>query len=113
MRHWLNDANTTLVIVGYQARGCLGGQLLDGDQEIKILGETIRVRASIENLDGFSAHADQTDLLRWLEPMVASQPTIALMHGESHSIDQLSYEIKKSFGLTTIKPKALEVIELK
>ncbi len=113
MRHWLNDANTTLVIVGYQARGCLGRQLLDGDQEIKILGETIRVRASIENLDGFSAHADQSDLLRWLEPMVASQPTIALMHGESHSIDQLSYEIKKSFGLTTIKPKALEVIELK
>lgn len=98
MRHCLNDANTTLLIVGYQAKGSLGRQLIDGEKEIKILGETIRVRAAIENLDGFSAHADQADLLRWLKPMVSSRPTVALMHGESHSIDQLAYEIKKTFG---------------
>jgi metallo-beta-lactamase family protein len=112
MRHCLNEETTTLIVVGYQAKGSLGRELIEGAGEIKILGETVHIRATISNLEGFSAHADQSDLLRWLEPMVAFKPAIVLTHGEPHSIDQLAYEIKEKFDIVAIKPKYSETVEL-
>jgi len=112
LQHGLNDAGNTLIVVGYQARGSLGRELIEGAKQVKILGETIHVRATVANLEGFSAHADQADLLKWLQPMVASKPAIVLTHGESHSIDQLAYEIKRNFDLVVGKPKANETVNL-
>lgn len=112
LQHGLNDADNTLIVVGYQARGSLGRELIEGAKQVKILGETIHVRATVANLEGFSAHADQADLLRWLKPMVVNRPTIVLTHGESHSIDQLAYEIRRMFDLDVSKPKANETVNL-
>ncbi len=112
MQHCLNDSTTTLIIVGYQAKGSMGRQLTEGAKEVKILGETVHIRATISNLDGFSAHADQNDLLRWLEPMTKSNPRIMLTHGESQSIDELAFEIKSKYNLVASKPRETERIEL-
>lgn len=112
MRHCLGDPNTILAIVGYQAKGAIGRDLLDGASQIKVLGETVHVKAKIVELSGFSAHAGRSDLLQWLQPIVANKPRIVLTHGECHSIDELAYQIQDKYGIKCEKPKFGDSIEL-
>jgi metallo-beta-lactamase family protein len=80
LKHHLWCKETSLVVVGYQSEGTLGRLLIDGKKRVKILGEEISVRAKIYTIGGFSAHADQDDLLRWLEP--TANANVYLVHGE-------------------------------
>jgi metallo-beta-lactamase family protein len=70
-----------VVIVGYQAIGTLGRRLVDGVEEIKLWGDTYRVRAKIHTIGGLSAHGDQADLVEWYASFV-DRPPIYLVHGE-------------------------------
>ena len=63
----LPDENATVVFVGYQAAGTLGRRVADGEKQVKVLGQWIPVRARIEKIGGFSAHADWKEVLRWLD----------------------------------------------
>jgi metallo-beta-lactamase family protein len=64
--HLLDDPRATILFVGYQGEGTLGGHLMRGAEEARINGRQLKVRATIESLDGFSAHADEPELLAWL-----------------------------------------------
>ncbi len=70
-----------LVIVGYQAIGTLGRRLVDGAEEIRLWGDTYRVRATIHTIGGLSAHGDQDDLVEWYASF-ADNPPVYLVHGE-------------------------------
>lgn len=70
-----------LVIVGYQAIGTLGRRLVDGAEEIRLWGDTYRVRATIHTIGGLSAHGDQDDLVEWYASF-ADSPPVYLVHGE-------------------------------
>lgn len=107
LRHNLGAAETLVLIVGYQPKGSLGRLLVDGAKSVKIFHETVPVRATTKGLGGFSAHAGQHDLLKWLKPLVhnGKKPKVMLVHGESQSMDALSYVIKNEFGITAQKPK--------
>jgi metallo-beta-lactamase family protein len=70
-----------LVIVGYQAIGTLGRRLVDGAEEIRMWGDTYRVRAQRHTIGGLSAHADQTDLVDWYRSF-ENRPPVYLVHGE-------------------------------
>jgi len=74
---------TTVAIVGYQAPGSLGRRLVEKQPCVSIFGERIAVKAEVRTLGGFSAHAGQTDLLRWLEPMASERVRVFLTHGEA------------------------------
>jgi metallo-beta-lactamase family protein len=113
LRHCLGTPETLVIIVGYQAKGCLGRDLLEGASIVKILGETVHVRATVKGLGGFSAHAGQSDLLKWLEPMAVHHPRVVLTHGESQSINELAYQIKQVFQIECEKPKLEEVVSLR
>ncbi|HAV61179.1 MAG TPA: MBL fold hydrolase, partial [Verrucomicrobiales bacterium] len=65
LRNHLWQPETTVIIVGYQAHGTLGRRLVEGEKVVKIFGEEVAVKASVHSLGGFSAHAGQTDLLKW------------------------------------------------
>jgi metallo-beta-lactamase family protein len=80
LKHNLWRKETSLVVVGYQSEGTLGRLLIDGKKRVKIHGEEISVRAKIYTIGGFSAHADQDDLLRWLEP--TGSANVYMVHGE-------------------------------
>ena len=82
LRNNLWQPGSHVLIVGYQGHGTLGRQLVDGEKVVSIFGEKIAVRAQIHTLGGFSAHAGQSDLLKWFEPMAAKRPRVALVHGE-------------------------------
>jgi metallo-beta-lactamase family protein len=79
LRHNLSDPKTSVVIVGYQPEGGLGRLLVDGVSSIKLFGEQMRVRASVHTVNGFSAHADRTELLEWSK---AVKGELRLVHGE-------------------------------
>jgi metallo-beta-lactamase family protein len=73
-----------VVIVGYQGIGTLGRRLVDGADEIKLWGDTYRVRASVHTIGGLSAHADQQDLIDWYSKF-ENRPPLFLVHGEERA----------------------------
>jgi len=97
---WKPD--THVLIVGYQGYGTLGRRLVEGESHVRIHGEKIAVRGHIHTLGGFSAHADQADLLRWLEPLAGHRPRIALTHGEDRAREPLAKFIRDRFDLDAV-----------
>lgn len=95
LRHHLWRENTHVVFAGFQAQGTLGRRLVDGARRVNINGEPIVARAKIHTIGGFSAHADQTQLLRWLSGFSACSPLVILNHGEDHARKPLQAAIQQ------------------
>lgn len=112
LKHGLWRPETVVMFVGYQAEGSLGRRLVDGAKRVRILGEEIAVRARIHTLNGFSAHAGQTALLRWLEPLTKTRPRVVLTHGEPRGRNPLATQIRSRFGLSVDLPGLGETLEL-
>jgi len=89
LRHNLGKRQSTVLFVGFQASGSLGRIILDGAQRVRISGTDIAVRAQIRSIDSYSAHADQTDLMRWIEAREPIEGSLFLSHGETGSIEAL------------------------
>jgi metallo-beta-lactamase family protein len=83
LRLRLPDPKTTVLLVGFQAEGTRGRALQDGKTEIKLLGEIVAVRAKVRTIDGFSAHADQGEILRWLRGFRRPPQKTFVVHGEN------------------------------
>jgi metallo-beta-lactamase family protein len=95
LRHRLPDPDTTVLLVGYQAEGTRGRSLQDGAKEKKMLGEIVPVRARIKLLDGFSAHADQEEILRWLSTFKKPPRMTYVVHGEPAAASTLASVIRE------------------
>ncbi len=112
LRNHLGKPGTTVIIVGYQAEGSLGRLLVERRPVVRIFGEEISVQASIHSLGGFSAHAGQTDLLKWFECVAHAKPRVALTHGEAKPREALAKLIEQRHGLQPQLPMFGEVLEL-
>ncbi len=86
-----------VIIVGYQARGTLGRQLVDGARRVRIHGETMRVAARIHTVGGLSAHGDENDLMRWYDGF-ATAPRVYLVHGEPEASHALAEALRRRAG---------------
>jgi metallo-beta-lactamase family protein len=95
LKHRLPNPDTTVLLVGYQAEGTRGRALQDGATEVKMLGEIIPVRAKIKVLDGFSAHADQSEILRWLGTFKRAPQMTYVVHGEPPAASALAEIIRE------------------
>jgi len=84
LRHNLWRADSSVIFVGFAAAGTLARQIIDGAEEVTIFGERISVRARIHTINGFSAHADQAELLAWQRKARASRTF--LVHGEEEAM---------------------------
>lgn len=80
LKHHLWKPSTSLIVVSYQSPGSLGGRIVGGAEHVRIMGEEVAVRAQVHTIGGFSAHADQDDLLAFLD--TAGRPHVWLVHGE-------------------------------
>jgi len=98
LRQRLPNPHTTVLIVGFQAMGTLGRDLVDGARSVRLFGEDVPVRARIATLGGFSAHADQSALLGWLSHLRAAPPNLFLVHGEPLACGALATAIKTRLG---------------
>jgi metallo-beta-lactamase family protein len=119
LRDLIDDPNATLLFVGYQGEGTLGAHLQNGVQQVTIDGVSREVRCRVRSLDGFSAHADEPQLLDWVgafargkRPGDAGLPkTIFIVHGDPAAERAIEPKIQ-SLGFTTKIPSWREKVPL-
>lgn len=108
----LPDKRCTVLLVGYQAVGTRGNQLQGGADSIKIFGEHVPVKARIASLDGFSSHADYSEILSWLGNFRKGPHKVFLVHGEPESQSALRARILEKYGWTVEIPGFKEEFSL-
>jgi metallo-beta-lactamase family protein len=111
LKHNLWRPECSIVFTGFQARGTLGRMLVDGAKSVIILKEKIAVRARIYTIGGFSAHADQKELLEWLS-LFRDQPEVFIVHGEESAALEFEKAVKEKLGFTTRVPGYGESFEI-
>ncbi len=111
LKHNLWRPECSIIFVGFQAKGTLGRRIIDGANVVNILGEEIAVRAKIYTIGGFSAHADQKELLEWIGDFKNS-PEIFIVHGEENVSKEFERVIKERFHLNTYIPRLYEEYEI-
>lgn len=112
LKHNLWDPKNSVIIVGYQSEGSTGRKLVEGAKKVSLLGEEIKVEASIYSLQGFSAHADRTMLLNWIGNFKKLPKKIFLVHGEEKAIAALKSEIENKWQANVHVPDLGDSVEL-
>ena len=103
----VSDPRNTILIVGFQAEHTLGRRIVERRPMLKLLGEEQPLRADVVILNGYSAHADRTELARWLGDLRGKSPalgTVYLVHGEPVAQDALRAQLA-SGGYTVEAPE--------
>jgi metallo-beta-lactamase family protein len=106
LAHGASNPRNTILIVGFQAEHTLGRRIVEKQPVIKVFGEEIELRANVEVLNGYSAHADRTELSNWLGAVRKSSPALKnvyLVHGEVAAQDALAGQLAPS-GLRVTAP---------
>jgi metallo-beta-lactamase family protein len=115
----LGDPTATVLFVGYQGEGTLGGHLVRGTETARIAGKQLKVKATIRSLDGFSAHADEPELLAWLGNFVRGRKpgdpgvpgTVFLVHGDPPAQAALAPKVE-GLGFEVVVPAWLQTVSL-
>ena len=94
LQHNLDRDNSAIVFVGYAATGTLARLIIEGAKQVRIFGEDVPVRARIYTINGFSAHADQAELLTWQKQTGAKRTF--LVHGEENSMSRLAAHLRNT-----------------
>ena len=100
------------MFVGYQAEGTLGRRIVEGDKQVRILGQKYRVKAKIARINGFSAHADKNELLEWLTMLNGTPKKLFIVHGEPSSANHFCDYVSKKTGWDAVVPAYQEQIIL-
>jgi metallo-beta-lactamase family protein len=95
LKHHLGREHSSIVFVGYAARGTLARRIVDGEQIVSIFGDDYPVRAQVHTIGGFSAHAGQTELQAW-HRQTGNPETTFLVHGEKESMAAFSRLLKNT-----------------
>lgn len=111
LKNHIEDERNTICIVGYQAQHTLGRRLVERRPRVKIFGVERDLRARVEVLSAFSAHADSRDLLRFARHFGTGTRRFLLVHGEPEQQEPLLSELR-SLGLNAAAPARGEAVEL-
>ena len=109
LQQLIDESSTTVLLVGYQAEGTRGRQLLEGAHEIKFFGKYYPVKATIKHLESLSAHADQEELLNWMSNIKNIPEKVYLIHGEPMALDAFRVKIKDTFNWNATIPKLTDI----
>ena len=104
LKHNLWRSNCTVLFVGYQAAGTLGRSLMEGVKTVKLFNEEVAVCARIESMPGKSGHADQKELLHWLEMFREKPRKVFVNHGEDNVATFFAGLIQEKLGIHAAAP---------
>jgi metallo-beta-lactamase family protein len=107
-KRYLPDPKNTILFVGYQAEGSLGRQILDGAKKVKIFGDEIEVNSKVKQIENYSAHADQTQIIEWIRPIRLSLKKVFIVQGEEEASKALAQRLKDKFAVNAIIPSFKE-----
>jgi len=111
--HNLHRRDSTVLFVGFQAQGTLGRVILEGAKHVRISGKDVQIRAQIRRIDSYSAHADQSELLEWIEGRCPIKGSLFLDHGENGAIEELRRLAQsRDVAETIVVPEIGETYEL-
>jgi len=106
------DPRNHVLFVGFQAGGTRGAHLVAGEREVKIHGEWHEVRASVSQIDSYSAHADGDEILGWLAGFDRPPSRTYVCHGEPEAADRLRQRIEETLCWEASVPEHLETVEV-
>jgi metallo-beta-lactamase family protein len=109
---YLPDEKSTLLFVGYQSSGTLGRRMIDGAKSVRIMGQDVSVRCRMRAIGGYSAHADQPLLLKWVSSMKDGIKKVFVVQGEPDQSQPLADKIRDNFAADAIVPEKGQVFEL-
>jgi len=110
--HRLPNEQDTVLLAGYQAEGSRGRSILEGEKFIKMFGTQVPVNCHVREVHGLSAHADQSELIRWLSNFKKAPKTTFIVHGEEASATIFSQIIQQKLGWNTVIPEYLQTMSL-
>jgi metallo-beta-lactamase family protein len=106
LKNNIEDGRNTVLLVSFMAENTLGRKLEDGEPRVRIFGESYDVRAKVEKIGGYSAHADQKELLAWTEPLDAQRlQQVFLVHGELPAMDAFSRLLREQKSAKVTAPE--------
>ncbi|MBN2296189.1 MAG: MBL fold metallo-hydrolase [Pirellulales bacterium] len=108
LAHNISKSESTILFVGYQAEGTLGRQIVSGSPRVRIHGHDHEVRASVEEIHGFSGHADGPALMHWLSHFKKPPRHVFVTHGEEKASLALADNIRRDFGWDVSVPEYQE-----
>jgi metallo-beta-lactamase family protein len=111
-KRYLDDPNTTLLLVGYQTVGSLGRKLQDGAKRVEIDGVTVPVRAQVARIRGFSGHADRDQLLELVARGGDQAERVFVTMGEERSSLFLTQRLRDHLGVNAVAPSLHEEVEI-
>ena len=113
IKNHIEKENTHMIFVGYQVEGTLGRKIVEKSPEVRVMGQTLQVKAQIHTLGGFSAHGDQRDLRYWLRSFGHSPKRIFIVHADEEIAIGFGTNIKSELGVDVDIPKLNEEFDLK
>ncbi len=111
-RRYLSDPKSTILFIGYQAAGTLGRRIFDGAAKVNIYREQIPVRCQVKAIGGYSAHADQETLIRWLKHVKKPIQKVFAVQGEEEPAFALVQMIRDKLGIEAEAPELGDKFEL-
>jgi metallo-beta-lactamase family protein len=103
LKNNIEDPRNTILIAGYQAAETLGRRIQEKQPTVRIFGDTYQLRAQVETITGFSAHADRNGLLTWAGAIKKKPVRTFLVHGEDPGLNGLSDGLKKEVGFERVE----------
>ena len=101
----ISNSRNTILFVGYQAVGTLGRQIVDGARKVRILGKQYPVKAKVVQLNGFSAHADRDELIKWLVGFKKPPRRLFVTHGESSTSEHFADLVRQRMRWEVVVPE--------
>ncbi|MEX2144937.1 MAG: MBL fold metallo-hydrolase [Candidatus Spechtbacterales bacterium] len=110
---YLQDPASTILFIGYQARGTLGRRIRDGAKSVKIYGTEVPVKCHIRSIGGYSAHADQEGLYEWIDVMRqgGKLKKVFCVQGEEEAANAFSVRVRDNMAVDAVVPKQGDVFE--
>lgn len=112
LKHNAWKPGASIVFVGYQAMGTLGRKIVDGISPVRLFNADLAIKARIFTINGFSAHAGQSQIISWMAAAVHPGLQVVLIHGEEKAQTTLKNLIQEKFGITAQVPSFMEEMEI-
>ncbi|MBM9579407.1 MBL fold metallo-hydrolase [Leptospira sp. 201903070] len=112
LQNYLEDPNATVLLCGFQAAGTRGRQLQEGNHEVKIYGKFYKVKAEVRLVEGLSSHADQEEIIDWLNNLENKPTETFIVHGEKGASDALRVKLSDLLNWNCTVPNLFDIKEL-